>query len=144
MDENPGAVDMAGDDPNEANKIKSEGLKFVFNANRDIFPHNPCPYHEDGNPEMYSKESMEKRRQLRDDVVVKEAINTFMLEFSTTNSGACSKEEYFKVFHKIGSILRPGIEADELQRIIKEDFEMDSLDKAPVTGDEDPARAEQL
>ena len=41
----------------------------------------------------------------------------------------CSKEEYFKVFMKIGMILRPGIEADDLQRIIKEDFELDSMDK---------------
>ena len=54
------AMDMAGEDPNEANKIKSEGLKFVFNANRDNFP-NPCPYVDDGNPDMYSKENMEKR-----------------------------------------------------------------------------------
>ena len=30
---------------------------------------------------------------------------------------------------KIGTILKPGIEADDLNRIIKEDFEMDSMDK---------------
>ena len=29
-------------------------------------------------------------------------------------------------------ILRPGIEADDLQRIIKEDFELDSMDKMIV------------
>ena len=29
-------------------------------------------------------------------------------------------------------ILRPGIEADDLQRIIKEDFELDSMDKMVV------------
>ena len=33
---------------------------------------------------------------------------------------------------KIGMILRPGIEADDLQRIIKEDFELDSMDKMVV------------
>jgi len=37
-----------------------------------------------------------------------------------------SKEEYFKVFMKIGMILRPGIEADDLQKIIREDFETDA------------------
>ena len=33
------------------------------------------------------------------------------------------------VFSKICMILRPGIDADDLQRIIKEDFELDSMDK---------------
>ena len=30
---------------------------------------------------------------------------------------------------KVGMILRPGIEADDLQRIVKEDFELDSMDQ---------------
>ncbi len=40
-----------------------------------------------------------------------------------------SKEEYFRVFVKVGMILRPGIEADELTKFIKEDFDNDSQDK---------------
>ena len=55
----------------------------------------------------------------------------------------CSKEEYFRVFVKIGMILRPGIDADELQKVIKEDFEMDSLDKAKVPEGSDPAEQER-
>ena len=46
---------------------------------------------------------------------------------------------------KIGTILRPGIEADDLNRIIKEDFELDSLDKPPDFNENDnAARREAL
>ena len=46
---------------------------------------------------------------------------------------------------KIGTILRPGIEADDLNRIIKEDFEMDSMDKLVLKPGEadDPKEAER-
>ena len=36
------------------------------------------------------------------------------------------------VFSKICMILRPGIDSDDMQRIIKEDFENDSMDKPPA------------
>ena len=41
------------------NKITNKDLAYVFLQNRDNFPAKP--YYEDGNPEMYSKENMEKR-----------------------------------------------------------------------------------
>ena len=50
---------LAGDEQNDANNIKSVGLQFVFSVSRDNFP-NPVPYYDDGNPDMYSKENMEK------------------------------------------------------------------------------------
>ena len=138
------AMDMPGEDPNEANKIKSEGLQFVFNQNRDNFPNNPCPYVDDGNPEMYSKENIAKRNELRKSMVVNSAIDEFISGvFMLTSGGNCSKEEYFKQFMKIGTILRPGIEADDLNRFIKEDFETDSQDKAPDFREiEDPGKRE--
>ena len=40
-----------------------------------------------------------------------------------------TKDEYFRVFINVGMILRPGIDADDLQKIIKEDFEKDTEDK---------------
>ena len=43
------------------------------------------------------------------------------------------------MFVKIGMILRPGIDADELQKVIKEDFELDSLDKAKINEGDDPS-----
>ena len=46
---------------------------------------------------------------------------------------------------KIGTILKPGIEADDLNRIIKEDFEMDSMDKLVIkeADKDDPAKADK-
>ena len=133
------------EDQNDANKIKSQGLKFVFSGNRDNFPHNPCPYSDDGNPDMYSTENKEKRERLRENPVVVEAIKEFMQEFHVNGQGHCSKEEYFKVFMKIGTILKPGIEADDLNRIIKEDFEMDSMDKLVIKESDknDPKKADE-
>jgi len=72
---------MDGQD-GEENAIQSEGLRFVFTAQRDQFPNNPCPYYDDGNPDMYSEENMKKRNDLKKDPIVKEAIDEFMQEFS--------------------------------------------------------------
>ena len=121
----PGMDRQGGDE----NAIQSEGLRFVFTAQRDNFPNNPCPYYDDGNPDMYSEDNMKKRNDLKKDPIVKEAIDDFMTEFQRNNQLQCTKEEYFKVFMKVGMILRPGIEADDLQRIVKEDFELDSMDQ---------------
>ena len=63
-----------GEDTNDQNKIQSEGLKFVFNSNRDNFPVNPCPYNDDGDPDMYSKENMTKREALKSNPTVTRAI----------------------------------------------------------------------
>ena len=125
------AMEAPGSDPNEKNKIKHEGLQFVFSQNRDAFITNPCPYADDGNPDMYTQENIEKRNNLRTSPIVKKSIDDFITDNFTLQSNNCSKEEYFKMFMKIGTILRPGIEADDLNRIIKEDFETDSQDKAP-------------
>ena len=41
----------------------------------------------------------------------------------------CSKDEYCRVFIKVGQILRPGIDTDDLAKIIREDFDSDSQEK---------------
>ena len=38
----------------------------------------------------------------------------------------CTKDEYCKVFMKVGQILRPGVDTDELAKIIREDFDSDT------------------
>ena len=98
-------------------------MAYVFTATRDNFPAKP--YHEDGNPEMYTKESMEKRNALKKNDVVVSAIEEFMTEFKTNAKREVSKEEYMRVFMNVGMILRPGLEADDLQKIVKDDFEND-------------------
>ena len=109
------------------NKIDNVDLAYVFKSNRDHFPAKP--YYDDGNPEMYTKENREKRAGLRTNVVVKTAIENFMREQFDRSGGknpVINKDEYFKVFVKIGMILRPGIDADDLAKLIKEDFDNDS------------------
>ena len=119
----------------DLNKISNKDLAYVFISNRDAFPAKP--YYEDGNPEMYTKENMDKRNALRDNETVIEAIKDFAQEFKGYASGKVTKDEYFRVFINVGMILRPGIEADDLQKIIKEDFDNDSMDKIIPGQDEE-------
>lgn len=118
---------LAAENPN---KIESEALAYIFKANRDIFPAKP--YNEDGNPEMYTKDNIDKRKALRNNPIVLEAITKFSKEFQWTGPSSnrvVSKEEYFRIFVKVGMILRPGVDSDDLTKFIKEDFDNDSQDK---------------
>ena len=46
----------------EDKKIKNKGLIPVFSNAANSYAINPCPYYEDGNPDMYTVENMEKRK----------------------------------------------------------------------------------
>ena len=54
----------------------------MFTQGRDNFPAKP--YYEDGNPEMYTKENMDKRDALKKSDIVVSAIEEFMQEFKST------------------------------------------------------------
>ena len=109
------AVDGGNPDENQTNQIKSEGLKFVFTSQRDNFPFSPCPYYDDGDPEMYTKENMEKRDKLRTNETVRAAINEFITKhFNPSKDGKYSKEEYMRVYMNIGMSLRHNIDAEDL------------------------------
>ena len=119
--------DLNAADEGDKNHIPTE-LSFLMLPNRDNFPNKP--YYDDGNPEMYTDENIKKRNDLRDNDTVKDAITEFMRDkFHTTGQGAVSKDEYFRVFVKIGMILRPGIDADDLQKMIKDEWEQDVQDR---------------
>ena len=120
-------------------QVKNSEIQYLFSHERDQFPNKA--YHEDGNPDMYSKENIEKRRSLlRNDTVV-EAINDYMKEFKMYSHGQVSRDEYLRVFINVGSLLRPGIDADDLQKIIKEEFEADTQDNKPLFVSEEDQRA---
>ena len=55
----------------------------------------------------------------------------------------CSKDEYCRVFIKVGQILRPGIDTDDLAKIIREDFESDSVEKKKQKKEGEEAEAEE-
>ena len=109
---------------------------------RDAFPAKH--YHEDGNPEMYTNENMKKRGSLKDNEVVIEAIRNFAnKEIKGYQSGKVMKEEYFRVFMNIGMILRPGLEPDKLQSIIKADYDVDCQDRVEKKGEEEEAKNQE-
>ena len=80
---------------------------------------------------------------MNNDTVI-DAINDFMTEFKKNGQGNVSKDEYFRVFINVGMILRPGIDADDLQKIIKEEFDNDTSDNKVlfITEEEQKQQAE--
>jgi len=103
-----------GDD-SKSNKINNPEIAFIFDPNRDAFPSKP--YYDDGNPDYYSEESIKKWQALKEDPIVKEAIEKVITsEFKKlyNDEVVLTKQDYFSVFLKIALILRPGIEPDEL------------------------------
>ena len=72
---------------------------------------------------------MEAREELKENPRVREKILDFVQkQFSLQgNAKLCTKDEYCKVFMKVGQILRPGIDTDELAKVIREDFDVDCM-----------------
>ena len=131
---------LAGGEPADKNAVKNSEIQYLFSHERDQFPNKP--YHEDGNPEMYTKENIEKRHKLYRNDVVEEAINDFMKEFKSNSQGQVSRDEYFRVFINVGMLLRPGIDADDLQKIIKEEFEANTSDTKQLFVNEEDQKAQ--
>ena len=125
----------------DTKQIRNTNLAYVFQPARDHFPAKP--YYEDGDPSMYSEENMDKREELKDNPRVREAIIDFVGKHFTLTGSAklCGKDEYCKVFMKVGQILRPGIDTDDLAKVIREDFDSDSQPRKrrrrQENGDED-------
>ena len=100
-------------------------MQYVFNPGRDHFPAKP--YHEDGDPDMYTTDNMNERDMLHDNPQVQTAIRDFIDKNFSLGGAAklCSKEKYVEILMRVGTILRPGINTDELDKLIREDFESD-------------------
>lgn len=99
----------------------------MFSQARDQFPAKP--YNEDGNPNFYSEENMKKRELLEKDPIVEEAINNFIgtiFPQAKAPEDIIPRDQYISQFFGIGKILRPNIEPEELQQIVKDDYEFDS------------------
>ena len=118
----PGLVPVEAE--KDPNAIQNPEIAFIFNPNRDAFPSKP--YFEDGNPDLYTNDKMAKRKTLKEEPIVQEAIRDFMNLFHLTSQKIVTRDVYFKVFIKIGQILRPNTDAEELQKLIKEDYDRDN------------------
>eukprot|EP00826_Nyctotherus_ovalis_P020172 TRINITY_DN1630_c0_g3_i2.p1 TRINITY_DN1630_c0_g3~~TRINITY_DN1630_c0_g3_i2.p1 ORF type:complete len:179 (+),score=74.36 TRINITY_DN1630_c0_g3_i2:142-678(+) len=102
-------------------KHKNQDLNWVFSTDRD---EHGKPYYQDGNPLLYSDENLKKRTDLKKDQAVVEAIQDFMNVFFKKNrEGNYTKEEYQKVFLKIGMVLRPKDPSDKLQQKLIEEYD---------------------
>ncbi len=111
------------DDPKP---IRNDKLRYVFQPGRDHFPAKP--YYDDGDPSMYTKENMNAREELKENPRVREQIMDFVGKQFTLigNAKHCTKDEYCKKFMIAGQILRPGIDTDDLAKLIREDFDQDT------------------
>ena len=77
---------------------------------------------------MYSENNMQKRDDLKDSPSVRGAIVDFVSNHFTLQGNSnrlCSKDEYIRTLMKVGQVLRPGIDTEELAKLIREDFESD-------------------
>ena len=80
-----------GDDLNHQ-AIRNPELQHVFKPGRDHFPSKP--YYEDGDPNMYTKENMEAREELKENPRVREKILDFVQKQFTLQGNAklCTKD----------------------------------------------------
>ena len=117
----------AAGDSDDPKPIRNSTLAYVFQPSRDHFPAKP--YYEDGDPSMYSEANMILRDELKDSSHVRTAVMDFVSNHFILQGGQnrlCTKDEYIKAFMKVGQVLRPGIDTEELAKLIREDFESDT------------------
>ena len=83
---------------------------------------------------MYSVDSIHKRKALKNDPIVREAIYKFMELFTwggSLKNKFCDKEEYVRMWTKIAEILYPREhDPEDLAKWVKQDFEKDSQDRS--------------
>ena len=105
----------------------------VFAQDRDNFP-KKCYYY-DGNPDMYTKKAQIERKALKNDETVKNAITEFIRQHAKPSNAGKDKQygwqTYSELYLKIGAILRPNTDTEDLQKLVKEDFERDCMDPQP-------------
>ena len=101
----------------------------MFNPKRDKFPNKS--YLEDGNPEMYTRENMDKREALQDNAIVRNAIQTFIeaQQLVRGNPPVCTKEDYLRVFSRCAGVLRQDINHEEIINQLREEFDQDCQEK---------------
>ena len=97
---------------------------------------------------MYTDDKLRERSELKKSTIVDFEIKQFITRhFTKSKSNTYSKEEYLKVFSKVGGALRPTMDPDDLLKELKKDFEYDSRDKVEkkevAEGEEDKKQERQ-
>lgn len=90
-------------------------LQMVFAQDRDNFP-NKCYYY-DGNPDMYTKKAQQERKALMKDETVERSIMEFIKQHAKPNNMKDKHyhwQTYSDLYLKIGAILRPNTDTEDL------------------------------
>lgn len=106
-------------------------IDFLFDRKRDMVTEKP--YHLDGNPSYYTKDRMQQRADLKNEKIVKKAIQNFLTVFPFDTEETIGKDEYLKVQGKIMSLIRPDLKGDEGKRVLEADWHRDSKGKQRMT-----------
>ena len=84
---------------------------------------------------MYTKKAQLERKGLKNDETVKNAITEFIRQHAKPSNAGKDKQygwqTYSELYLKIGAILRPNTDTEDLQKLVKEDFERDCMDPQP-------------
>ncbi|KRX07127.1 hypothetical protein PPERSA_09341 [Pseudocohnilembus persalinus] len=111
-------------------KVRST-LEFIFQQNQEINPSKT--YFDDGDPRMYTKENIEKRQKLKEDLDIQDALNSFMLLYKFDKYGEIDKREYMKVQVGLAKLLRPDLikpeKKEQLVNLLEQDWKFDSNGK---------------
>ena len=104
----------------------SMALAEVFQVGRDA---STKPYYMDGDATFYSEDNMVKRDALKDSVMIREAIVKFIEENDMLQgrNRVCLIDQYVKVFRKVGLVLRPDQDAEELVKMLRDEFVTDAI-----------------
>jgi hypothetical protein len=106
-------------------------VEFVLSADRD--ERLSKPYHECGNPSMYTQQNLQKRAKLKDNNAVIDALTRFSRLFPVDNSGVITKGTYLSSHKRLARVLRPNLTDEELTQLGEEDWLQDAGDSLVLT-----------
>eukprot|EP00906_Rhabdomonas_costata_P031712 RCo044757 len=85
------------------------------------------PYHEDGDPSMYTEQNLQKRARLKENSSVVDAITRFSKLFPVSSGSVTVEHSAYLVSHrKLARVLRPSLTDEELAALGEEDWRNDT------------------
>mmetsp|Transcript_123802 Transcript_123802/g.214624 ORF Transcript_123802/g.214624 Transcript_123802/m.214624 type:complete len:214 (-) Transcript_123802:204-845(-) len=122
-----------GNESEEPKQSKAEiSVEFILNPNRDDMLVKP--YHECGNPKMYTAEGLRKRAALKEHNAVKDSLNRFCRLFPAVD-GRVTKEAYCQTHDVLSQILRPDLDEVGRAELAEVDWEQDTQGSGVLTLD---------
>lgn len=121
-------------DPNYNNKKKAmKDVDFIFDPKSQK---GETPYHQEGNMEFYTKENEAKRKNLKSNPLVIEALNNVINLYQFDMNDHLTKTEYTKMHTKIAKAVRSDLKDKALGRLVEQDWKHDSKSKGYMEKEE--------